>query len=73
MSDDFIYTSAGENYERVTNIAGVKTTVCKNRFEIACHDRAEINEQIALNELKVWLKRREAEMRDAGSVPGTVS
>ena len=35
MSDDYIYMSASENYERITNIAGVKTTVCKNRFEIA--------------------------------------
>ena len=73
MSDDYIYMSASENYERITNIAGVKTTVCKNRFEIACHDKAEINEQIALNDLRVWIKRREAEMRDAGDLPAQVS
>ena len=73
MSDDYIYMSASENYERITNIAGVKTTVCKNRFEIACHDKAEINEQVVLNDLRVWIKRREAEMRDAGGVPGEVS
>lgn len=31
---DYIHISGGEDYERVTHIAGVKTTVCKNRFEI---------------------------------------
>jgi hypothetical protein len=69
---DYLYTEG--NYERITNLAGVKTTVCKNRFEIACHDKAEINEQRAIEDLKAWIaKRREEEMRDAGSVPGAVS
>lgn len=70
---DYIHISGGEDYERVTHIAGVKTTVCKNRFEIVCADRSEINEQVVVNELKVWIKRREAEMREPGDLPGAVS
>ena len=73
MSDDYIYMTSSENYERITNLAGVKTTVCKNRFEIACQPHAEINEQKAIDELRAWIKRREAEVRDAGGVPGEVS
>ena len=75
MSDDYIYTASVEgNYERITNLAGVKTTVCKNRFEIACAMHAEINEERAVSELRAWIaKRREEEVRDAGGVPGEVS
>jgi hypothetical protein len=41
MSDDYILTKIdGDNYERITNIAGVRTTVCKNRFEVLCQERA---------------------------------
>jgi hypothetical protein len=75
MSDDYMMTSnKREGYERVTNIAGVKTTICKNRFEILCLGRAEVNEQQVINELRAWIaKRREDEMRDAGDLPGSVS
>ena len=73
MSDDYLYVSNGENYERITHIAGVKTTVCRNRFEISCTDHSEINEQSAISELRSWLKRREEEVRDAGRVSGAVS
>ena len=66
---------AGEkDYERVTNIAGVKTTYCRNRFEVLCQNRAETNDQFIVQELRAWLaKRREDEMRDAGSLSGLVS
>lgn len=71
---DYLYARGGEDYERITNIAGVKTTVCKNRFEIACLERAEINEQVVVNELKVWIsKRRQEEMRESGDMPKEVS
>mgnify|MGYP006268829109 CR=1 FL=1 len=65
---DYIHISGGENYERVTNIAGVKTTFCKNRFEVICKDRAEVNEERAVAEFKSWIKRREEEMREPGPV-----
>lgn len=64
----------GENeYERVTNKQGVKTTVCKNRFEVICRERAEVNDMEAIAEFKAWLaRRREESMRDDGGVPGQV-
>ena len=71
MSEDYIYSSTGGGYERITHIAGVKTTVCRNRFEVVCQDRGEANEQLLVQELRAWIaKRRQEEMRDAGSVPG---
>jgi hypothetical protein len=71
MSEDFWYTNGiGDNYERVMQHAGVKTTICKNRFEVVCRERGEINEQAILGEFKAWLaKRREAAMRDDGDLP----
>ena len=71
---DYIHMTAGENYERITNLGGVKTTICKNRFEVVCQQHAEVNEERTVAELKAWIaKRREEEMRDPGSVSGTVS
>lgn len=72
--EDHMEIKGGENYERVTSQAGVRTTVCRNRFEVLCRDRAEVNEKFVIEELKAWLaKRREAEMREFGGVPGEVS
>lgn len=75
MSEEYIMTTIdNEHYERVTNIAGVKTTVCRNRFEVICQERAEVNEQFVVQEFRAWAaKRREEEMRDAGNMPGLVS
>jgi hypothetical protein len=75
MSEDYIMTSnTRDGYERVTNIAGVKTTICKNRFEVLCLGLAEVNEQQVIHELKAWIaKRREAEMRESGDMPKEVS
>ena len=74
MSEDYMMTTTTKDgYERVTNIAGVKTTICKNRFEVLCLGLAEVNEQQVMQELKSWIKRRAAEMRDDGGVPGEVS
>ena len=72
--EDYMEMKGGENYERVTSQAGVRTTVCKNRFEILCRDHAEVNEKTAVDELKAWLaKRREAEVRESGGVSEDVS
>lgn len=74
MSDYIMTTVKDEDYERITNIGGVKTTICKNRFEVICQDRAEVNEQYIVQELRAWIaKRREEEVRDAGGVSGKVS
>lgn len=72
--EDYMEIKGGENYERVTSQAGVRTTVCKNRFEVLCRDRAEVNEKFVIEELKAWLaKRRQAEMRESGDMPKEVS
>lgn len=70
-TDEYLMMSVSEDhYEKVTNSAGVRTTVCKNRFEILCQDKGEINEQHAVHELRAWIaKRRQEEMRDAGDLP----
>ena len=70
---DYIHMTGGENYERITNLAGVKTTICKNRFEVICQPTADINEERVTLELHAWIKRREKEMRDAGDLPAQVS
>mgnify|MGYP003346500458 CR=1 FL=1 len=75
MSDDYMVTTVrDEDYERVTNLGGIRTTICKNRFEVVCQDRAETNDQQIVQELRAWLsKRRQDEVRDAGGVPAQVS
>lgn len=71
---DFVYVNVGDNYERITHMGGVKTTICKNRFEVMCSDRAEINEHAIFTELKKWIgKRREEEVRDAGDLSEALS
>ena len=69
----FMLRMGEDDYERVTNKQGVKTTVCKNRFEVICRERAEVNDMEAIAEFKAWLaRRREDSMRDDGGVPGQV-
>ena len=71
---DYIHVRGGESYERVTNLAGVKTTICKNRFEVLCRERAEVNDQATIAELKAWLQRRKQDaLREDGSMSGEVS
>lgn len=75
MSEEYMMVVAnGDEYERVTNYGGVKTTICKNRFEVICRDRAEINEQQAVQEFRGWIaKRKQEEMRESGDLPREVS
>ena len=75
MSEEYMMSVVmGEDYERITNIAGVKTTVCKNRFEIVCQSRGEVNEAVAVAELRAWInKRRQEEMRESRDMPKAVS
>lgn len=75
MSEEYMMSVVmGEDYERITNIAGVKTTVCKNRFEIVCQNRGEVNEAVAVAELRAWInKRRQEEMRESRDMPKAVS
>lgn len=71
MSDDFMYTDVGGNYERVIQHDGVRITVCRNRFEIAAMPNSELSEQQIAQAARDWVKwRKEQELRDAGRVPG---
>jgi hypothetical protein len=68
--DDYILVSAGEDYSKIVQTDGVRTTVCANRFEVLTSAHAEVNEQQAVQQLREWLKwRREKELRDSGLVP----
>lgn len=69
MSNDFIYLQV-ENYERVVQTDGVRTTVCRNRFEIATSTGCDVWEQQAVQALREWIRwRKEEELRLAGGVP----
>jgi hypothetical protein len=64
---DYMYVEQTENsYQRIINMDGVRTTVCENRFEIATSTHAEINEQVALQTFKDWLRwrKQQAELRE---------
>lgn len=71
MSDDkYIEIRTGEDYERIVQADGVRTTVCLNRFEIIAQPTGEVNEQQAVQQLREWVRgRKEKEMRSAGIVP----
>jgi len=64
---DYMYAEQTEHsYQRIINLDGVRTTICENRFEIATLPTAEVNEQVAIQTLKDWLRWRkhQAELRE---------
>ena len=68
---DFMYVDTSkESYQKIINLDGVRTTVCENRFEVTTSPHAEINEQVAVQTLKDWLKwrRQQAQLREPSSV-----
>jgi hypothetical protein len=68
--EDFYDRLAEQNYERIINTLGVRITICKNRFEVVCKERGEINEPQAIQAFKDWIAfRREEEVRGFGPVP----
>jgi len=68
--DDYIHLTTGEDYEKITHIDGIRTTMCANRFEIVTPPTGEINEQQAIQALREWARRRNAKVV---SVAGCVS
>ena len=67
---DFIHVRAGKDYEKITNINGVQTTHCANRFEIVTKPTAELHEEQALQALRDWIRWRNAQvMQVSGCVP----
>ena len=73
MDEFYVYKAEDEDYEKTMQHAGVRTTISKNRFEVLCRDRAEVNDQATIQELKAWLARRKEDaLREDGSVSGEV-
>jgi hypothetical protein len=69
-NEDYILVEAGEDYSKVIQTDGVRTTVCANRFEILTSARAEVQEQQAMQQLREWIRwRKEKELRSVGSLP----
>ena len=46
------------NFRTVTSLDGVKTTTSIDTFEIKCLPNAEVWEQLSVQMLKDWIKRR---------------
>jgi hypothetical protein len=70
-TDDFIHITTGQNYEKITHIDGVQTTVCAHRFEVIAKPNSELHEQQVLQAMRDWLKwRREAMLSESGCVSG---
>jgi hypothetical protein len=76
MSDDYMYYKKDyETYERTLHLDGVRCTVRNNSFEISVQDNTEIWEQLAVQQLREWIKWRkeQAELRESRSVSGKES
>ena len=70
-NDKYVEIRTGENYERIVQADGVRTTVCANRFEIIAHPTGDINEQQAVQQLREWVRgRKEKELQGARCVSG---
>lgn len=70
MSDDYIHIKTGPDYEKVVQQDGVRTTVCENRYEILASPTAEVQEQHAVQQLREWIRARNAKaMQGIGRVP----
>jgi hypothetical protein len=70
MSDDFISVTTGKDYEKITHINGVQTTVCAHRFEILTKPTAELHEEQTMQALRDWIRWRNAQvMQVSGRVP----
>lgn len=69
--EDYVHIQAGENYQRVIQSDGVRTTLCRNRFEIIAAPGNDIWEQQAIQSLREWIRwRKEEQLRQAGDLSG---
>ena len=68
-NDDYIHIRTGPDYEKVVQQDGVRTTVCENRYEILASPTAEVQEQQAVQQLREWIRARNAKvMQGVGCV-----
>jgi hypothetical protein len=69
-ADDFIHIKTGEDYEKITHINGVQTTICANRFEVIAKPNAPVFEDDAVQALRDWVRWRNAQvMQMSGDMP----
>ena len=71
-NEDYMYYQKDKDkYSRTLHLDGVRLTVTNNTFEISVHDNTEIWEQLAVQNLREWIKWRkeQAEMRELRIVP----
>lgn len=69
--EDYMYFENNlSTYKRVMHLDGVRTTVCENRFEISVQEHTEIWEQLAVQQLREWIKWRkeQEELKESRSV-----
>jgi hypothetical protein len=50
-----------ESIYKVINIAGIKTFISLNKFEVSCQPLSETNDQMLVKMFRDWLKNRRDE------------
>jgi hypothetical protein len=69
-NDDYIHIKSWPDYEKVVQQDGVRTTVCENRYEVLAQPTAEVSEQHAVQQLREWIRMRNAKIvQGTGCVP----
>jgi hypothetical protein len=63
MSDeDLMYIEKSDStYKRIIHLDGVTTTISNNKFEISVRERNEVWEQLAVQQLREWIKWRKSQ------------
>lgn len=68
MADE-IGIGFSDKYERIIQQDGVRTTVCRNRYEVIATPGNDINEQKVVQAFRDWIRwRRQEELRQSGAV-----
>jgi hypothetical protein len=71
MEDDYMYSETIDGARRsVTQIDGVRITVCENRFEVVAPPGGDIKEQHTVQMFREWMRQRQAKLRATGDLSG---
>ena len=69
MEDDYLYSETHEGTRRsVTQIDGVRVTVCENRFEVLAQPGCEVREQQTVHMFREWMRKRQEKLRSTGDL-----
>lgn len=60
-----------ENYKVLQHVAGVRVTVCENRFEVVIEPGTDAREQHVMGMVRDWIRerRQKAQLRKPGDLP----